>query len=137
VRICAINFDPDSTPIDSNISFLVVSHLSCFYIQRETDYKTTFLANFATTTPLRKIQIFFVYFMFQNNAPRILSAILAFISDSTFMNQLYPEITSKDEIQQKLDRNRQNYLYMPQYGPKQTMHARGDTPLHIATRKWA
>jgi hypothetical protein len=53
VTISAINFDPDSTPIDSNISFLVVSYLSCFYIQRETDYKTTILANFATTTPLR------------------------------------------------------------------------------------
>jgi hypothetical protein len=39
-------------PIDSNISFLVVSYLSCFYIQRETDYKTTFFANFALTTPL-------------------------------------------------------------------------------------
>jgi hypothetical protein len=41
--------DPDSTPIDSNISFLVVSYLSCYYIQPETDYKTTFLANFALT----------------------------------------------------------------------------------------
>jgi hypothetical protein len=53
VTISAINFDPDSTPIDSNISYLVVSYLPCFYIQRETDYKTTFLANFALTTPLR------------------------------------------------------------------------------------
>jgi hypothetical protein len=52
VTINAINFDPDSTPIDSNISFLVISYLSCFDIQRETDYKTTFLANFALTTPL-------------------------------------------------------------------------------------
>jgi hypothetical protein len=46
VTISAINFDPDSTPIDSNISYL-----SCFYIQRETDYKTAFLANL--TTPLK------------------------------------------------------------------------------------
>ena len=52
VTISAINFDLGLTPIDSNISFLVVSYLSCFYIQRVTDYKTTFSAEFALTTPL-------------------------------------------------------------------------------------
>ena len=53
MTICAINFDPDSTPIDSNILYL-----SCFYIQRETDYKTTFMANFALTTPFCNISTF-------------------------------------------------------------------------------
>jgi hypothetical protein len=43
-------------------------YLSCFYIQRETDYKTTFLANFALSTPLkmylstkRKVKLVFYF----------------------------------------------------------------------------
>jgi hypothetical protein len=48
----ATNFRPESTPIDQNIVMLVKSYLSRIYIERETDFKTTFLANFALTTPL-------------------------------------------------------------------------------------
>jgi hypothetical protein len=51
----ATNFGPESTPIDPNILMLVKSYLSRIYIERATDFKTTFLANFALTTPLMKL----------------------------------------------------------------------------------
>jgi hypothetical protein len=49
----ATKFGPESTPIDPNIVMLIKSYLSRIYIERETDFKTTFLANFALTTPLK------------------------------------------------------------------------------------
>ena len=54
----ATNYRPESTSIDPNIVILVKSYLSRMYIERETDFKTTFLANFALTTPLTKVAIF-------------------------------------------------------------------------------
>ena len=54
----ATNFGPESTPIDPNIVMLVKSYLSRIYIERETDFKTTFLANFALTTPLMEEKLF-------------------------------------------------------------------------------
>jgi hypothetical protein len=63
----ATNFGPESTPIDPNIVILVKSYLSRMYIERETDFKTTFLANFALSTPLREwlslIKLFFEVFI--------------------------------------------------------------------------
>jgi hypothetical protein len=53
VEIMATNFGTESTPIDPNIVILVKSYLSRIYIERETDFKTTFLVNFALTTPLK------------------------------------------------------------------------------------
>jgi hypothetical protein len=48
----ATNFGPESTSIDPNIVMLVKSYLSRIYIEHETEFKTTLLANFVLTTPL-------------------------------------------------------------------------------------
>jgi hypothetical protein len=53
----ATNLGPELTPIDPNIVMLVNSYFSRIYIERETDFKTTFLANFALTTHLTKLHL--------------------------------------------------------------------------------
>jgi hypothetical protein len=50
-------FEPESTPINPNIVMLVKLYLSRIYIEHETDFKTTFLANFALTNPLKGVGV--------------------------------------------------------------------------------
>jgi hypothetical protein len=74
VTISAINFDPDSTPIDSNISFLVVSYLNgtTFVSIITPVFCIMYPSKFVTWIIFRLFFLNCLFFLFKKNLLKIL-----------------------------------------------------------------